>query len=61
MEEKPVKRSKPNPVYAWIGQKRKAAARRLADYHRLTAEADAMEADLRYEPDADQPAPGGEE
>lgn len=59
MQEKP-QRQRQNPVHAWIGKKRATAARRLADYHRLTAEADAMEADLRYQPDADQPAPGGE-
>lgn len=38
---------KPNPMYAWIGQKRKAAARRLEEARRLTAEADAMEEELK--------------
>lgn len=42
------RRYKPNPMYAWIGQKRKAAARRIAEAERLTAEADALEADLRF-------------
>lgn len=46
---------KPNPMHAWIGQKRKAAARRIADAARLNAEADALEADLRSQrPEADR-------
>lgn len=36
-------------MYGWIGKKRAAAARRIADAARLTAEADALEADLRAE------------
>lgn len=37
---------KPDPRYAWIGQKRKAAARRLADAQRLTAEADRLQKEI---------------